>query len=113
MYVKDGQAVYFKDITGSIAGTDEYLLFVWLLIPSALVRLFRAGARPAILEIVLFCFAIAIVYVGYSSIGFQTLVLTVETTGDIWIALIYLASGVAMLFFTALAAEGWLLRRRS
>jgi hypothetical protein len=108
--VKDGKPAFFKHSTGSMAGTDEYLLFVWLLVPSAVLRLIRASARPAIVEIPWFCFAVWIVYIGFSSVGRDTFQDTWDTTRDIWIATELAATAVAVLVFLALMAQGWLRR---
>jgi hypothetical protein len=85
-----------------MAGTDEYLLFVWLLVPSAVLRLIRTSARPAIVGILWFSFAVWIVYIGFSSVG--------RDTRDIWIATELAATAVAVLVFLALMAQGWLRR---
>lgn len=107
MWVKDGTPVFFKDSTGSIAGQDEYLFFVVLWLPSALIRLVRTPSRPALLEILLFGITAVFVYVGFSSVGSETFRLTLATTGEPWIATWLAATGTASLSFLLLCT-GWI-----
>lgn len=112
MRVEDGTPVFFKDSSGSNAGQDEYLFFVVLWLPSALIRLCRALARPAFLEIVLFGLTSVFVYIGFSSIGTDTFRLTLDVTGDPWIAAWLAATGTAAVAFLLLCT-GWLALQRA
>jgi len=105
-----GEVHYFRDSTGSNSEQDIHLSFVALLIPSAVIRLFRAHQRPALLEIVIFGVAALCVYAGYATADEAAIIQTLEVTGDNWLALWLAATGTAFLSFLLLCL-GWIPRR--
>ena len=109
---EDGSPVFYRESPGSIAGQDEYLFFVVLWIPSLMLRLVRAGRRPWMFEIALFALASIFVYVGWTSVGTETLRRTAAVTGDPWIGVWVGAVIGAAAFFPLLSIFGWTLGRR-
>lgn len=110
-FIKDvGKPLYYKDSTGSNSEQDVYLFFVVLLLPSAVIRIVRMQYRPALIEIALFVLAAFFVCVGYSAVGTRDIRVTLETTGDKWLAVWLVATGLSLITFAALSL-GWMRRR--